>query len=921
MLRVTPLYGSRWDRSGASRSGSCTLVEYADIKILVDVGLRTTNCNTTTANNKTKHKNGEIDGVAAGAAFDKDKDIEDEAEEASVFWETLPTHDCLVITDSTLESMGSLPLYVEGIRRAAYKRRQQRLEEIRKRRRSSLQRRHRKSSFNSSTISHNLSNFIGSKLDEETLLQDDDMDNTTTNNNTNNTLGDNTTMIVPPIFATFPTVKMGQMSLYDYHANICLDGGKPPFSLEEMDRAIAYIRTIKYSQSLSFPMSSLDLEPPPSPFVSRNSSTINNNNNKTKSGDGTLIVRDNTKPRLSVTAHMAGHVVGCAFYKLVRIQDETSVTITHAYHIARELHLDASTLLQYGTGSDVLITKPGGPASFPVINSLYSTSGSLLSSSLRNKINNSSNKYNSKISKPILVSPLISKVRRDITDRILSLLRRDANVLLPVDASGRSLELILLLNLFWSKQNLSSTYNLVWFGSMVHNTLEFGRSQLEWMNSALSSNIFNPSSSSNQGQRRNRFGNDKNNANNTKNSSKNETSIVTDGGHHPYMLRNVQLCTNMAEFDKIISNSNDKPTCVLANGLSLDHGPARDLFLKWSDNDNNGIIFTDSSECLPRRNGSSGSNKPVGAAVASRHGNNRRGSGVLEQKTDGQSVTEGTSTLTTTAAAVATMNVDSGSAINASIIDGTPTTTTIGTNTAIGTVDTTGIGAALAAENEEAAAAEENDVDMAGMALTEEEASKYTAAYQLLKSWSEAKMGNREMDDIVEVDALIPRRAPLIGQDLVGFLEQEEHARIRHEEQEEEKAMLREVELAKGRLRLGNDINDDDGDGANNVPSKGVTSILSAKGGTPSMETGNQISTASGSTGAAAPAASHLPFFRRPKKSRFNQSLFLKFSKPLHLTFELREDAVGYVYGFNQNIAGYKTAAAITTTLSTFLNN
>ena len=34
-----------------------------------------------------------------------------------------------------------------------------------------------------------------------------------------------------PAFATFPTVKMGQMALYDQHASLCLDGTRPPFSL------------------------------------------------------------------------------------------------------------------------------------------------------------------------------------------------------------------------------------------------------------------------------------------------------------------------------------------------------------------------------------------------------------------------------------------------------------------------------------------------------------------------------------------------------------------------------------------------------------------------------------------------------------------------------------------------------------------
>ena len=128
------------------------------------------------------------------------------------------------------------------------------------------------------------------------------------------------------------------------------------------------------------------------------------------------------------------------------------------------------------------MTRPGGPAC-PLVNGLYSSSSSLL-----NKNKNSS--QNKKKKKQIMTSPLASKARRDLTERVLGFLRRDANVLLPVDASGRALELILLLSRFWSKQNLAGSYNLVWFGSMVHNTLEFSRSQLEWMNVSLGNNIY-----------------------------------------------------------------------------------------------------------------------------------------------------------------------------------------------------------------------------------------------------------------------------------------------------------------------------------------------------------------------------------------------------------------------------------------------
>lgn len=533
MLRVTPLYGSRWDNSGVSRSGSCTLIEYADIKVLVDVGIR---------NNKTQTHNKIGNG---GTNDDANTNTNPSESSSESFWENLPPHDCLVLTDSTLESMGSLPLYVEGIRRAAKKRRHNRLVEIRlrnRRRRSSIAakqaQQRRRSSSNAA--------FLGSKLEEDELLLEDDNANDDNDNNNNKDFMD----LVPPIFATFPTVKMGQMSLYDYHANISLDGCKPSFTLEEMDRSISLIRTIKYSQTLSLPFPLM--EAPPSPFVSK---TINNNSNNKKDEKGNNI---SSKPRLAITAHMAGHVVGGAFYKFVRLRDETSVVITHVYHIARELHLDAATLLRDGSGVDVLITYPGGSASCPLINTLYST----------NSNSNSSN--NKKIKQSaIMKSPLVSKVRRDITERILGLLRRDANVLLPVDASGRSLELVLLLDRFWSRNNLSNTFNLVWFGPMVHNTLEFTRSQLEWMNSVLSANIFDHSQNNKKGGRRkNRFSQDKTGGGAGEQGGDGDF----DRGGHPYALRNVKLCTNMAELEKIISSSNDNPTCVLANGLSLDHG-------------------------------------------------------------------------------------------------------------------------------------------------------------------------------------------------------------------------------------------------------------------------------------------------------------------------------------------------------------
>lgn len=696
MLRVTPLYGSRWEKSGAARSGSCTLVEYADVRVLVDVGLR---------NN-----------------------------EDTSFWENLPPHDCLVLTDSTLESMGSLPLYVNGRKRALEKQRKgtnslpNRSSDPR-RRSSSLLR--RTSSLGEETEDQRrLSRLIADQLDEES-----------SSGNSNDE--------IPPIFATFPTVKMGQMTLYDHHANISLDGGRPPYTLEEMDRAIAMLRTIKYSQTLTLPLTPLVL-----------------------AADNSAVGTKPT-PLLSVTAHRAGHVVGGAFYRFERLRDETSVVLTgNAYHIAKELHLDACTLLKNGTGADVLVTRPGGPA-FPLVNALYS----------KKKKN----------------TLLASRARQDLTERILGFLRRDANVLLPVDASGRALELILLLNRFWAKQNLGGSYNLVWFGSMVQNTLEFGRSQLEWMNSQLGNHIFDTSYRKRAGTNDD-FG---------------------ERGKHPYLLKHVTLCTNLSELDKVLAESNDNPTCVLANGLTLDHGPARDLFLRWADNDNNAVIFTDSSQCW-------------------------------ERKTNEKMVPD-TAAKDETATKAFAQTESSASSASSRIIESAPTIP--------------GVAATEAADaTDDHHNASELEDSMMGKPISEGDASPFTVAYQLLKHWAMAQAEDREMDDVVEVDVLVPSRKPLAGIELAAFLEREEASRLARRKKEEEEAMLREVELAKGRLRLGEDTQS----------GTGATTEASA----PTNATSSPSK------------ASHLPFFRK-KKSRFDSSLFLKFSKPLHLTFELREDAVG----------------------------
>jgi len=106
--------------------------------------------------------------------------------------------------------------------------------------------------------------------------------------------------------------------------------------------------------------------------------------------------------------------------------------------------------------------------------------------------------------------------------------------------------------------------------------------------------------------------------------------------------------------------------------------------------------------------------------------------------------------------------------------------------------------------------------------------------------------------------------------------------------------MLREVELARGRLRLGE--NEEEKDGVAGNVAGGAASSGSG-GGNQGGGADGALSTTNATTGGVS------------KKSKFDSHLFLKFSKPLYMTFEVREEAVGIgqddstaKYGVNESV-------------------
>jgi len=151
--------------------------------------------------------------------------------------------------------------------------------------------------------------------------------------------------------------------------------------------------------------------------------------------------------------------------------------------------------------------------------------------------------------------------------------------------------------------------------------------------------------------------------------------------------------------------------------------------------------------------------------------------------------------------------------------------------------------------------------------------SLFSASAQLMLKWCYSKSMGVEMGDVVSVDVLVPHRAPLRGKELESFLKDEERIKRRKREEEERKAMLREVELARGRLRLGEDESNikDTTNKQQYQPKEVLSSPL--------------------------------------KKTKFDSNLFLKFSKPLFMQFSFREEAVGIgqedsvaKYGVNESV-------------------
>ncbi|XP_050543875.1 cleavage and polyadenylation specificity factor subunit 2 isoform X2 [Daktulosphaira vitifoliae] len=134
---------------------------------------------------------------------------------------------------------------------------------------------------------------------------------------------------------------------------------------------------------------------------------------------------------------------------------------------------------------------------------------------------------------------------------ILTTLRNKGNVLIAIDTAGRVLELMHMLDQLWrNKESGLFVYSLVFLTNVSYNTVEFAKSQIEWMSDKLMKSF--------EGARNN-----------------------------PFFFKHVKLCHNMNDLNKV-----PEPKVVLASNADLECGFSREVFLMWSSKPKNSIILT-----------------------------------------------------------------------------------------------------------------------------------------------------------------------------------------------------------------------------------------------------------------------------------------------------------------------------------------
>ena len=143
------------------------------------------------------------------------------------------------------------------------------------------------------------------------------------------------------------------------------------------------------------------------------------------------------------------------------------------------------------------------------------------------------------------------KREEQMLEKVLSHLRNNGNVLLPVDTTGRVLELLLFLEQEWKKRRL--TYNIVWANPIVYSISRHVQTHLEFMEEGLNHEF-----------------------------SQHRTN--------PFNFKHVKLMDNLTD----VRETRD-PKIILCSSATLEYGFSRELFVDFVQHKRNLVLLTDRS--------------------------------------------------------------------------------------------------------------------------------------------------------------------------------------------------------------------------------------------------------------------------------------------------------------------------------------
>lgn len=210
---------------------------------------------------------------------------------------------------------------------------------------------------------------------------------------------------------------------------------------------------------------------------------------------------------ITIKPHAAGHTIGGAIWQVVK--DTENILYAVDFNHRRERHLDPTRLAKLKRPTVLIMDAH---------NALYVAG-----------------KHRSKA----------------FVDNVVSTLRRGGSVLVPTDTAGRVLELLLLLEEYWSSNRLRS-YHLVLLTNVSTATRDFASRLLEWI-------------------------------------SAEKAKAFDEQRNNPFDFKYVHLCQDVESVNAL----GPEPKVVLTTFPSLQVGFGRSLFVEWATVPENLVLLTD----------------------------------------------------------------------------------------------------------------------------------------------------------------------------------------------------------------------------------------------------------------------------------------------------------------------------------------